>query len=313
MFRNVYELLFKVFIFLSFGMFFVSLSAYANCSYFPPAGKIFDKNFGDISDSYYTAKVGDVIASLSEPTLTRMNCPKNTVINGRIDVGTLEYDHIYRIPNTNVGYSIIEHVGTSDGVFPSDLIYPFNETLSANYSKTTAPRQVKLYKLSKQFDDAVNYPKTILAGMGAYGYWNRTKIAFSIKAPTCTMEDAQVNMGERSSVDIQTGAVETTSFTIHGQCIEKTNIALTYTPLTDVFNAEQGIFSLFSEGDYAKGVGIKLMDANSNPIPFNQAVTISQSGDNSFSVNLKAKYVPTTGKITAGQANSAVSVNITYP
>ncbi|WP_178306497.1 fimbrial protein [Vibrio algicola] len=313
MFNHAHLLKIKTYTFGCLGMFFISSSAYANCAYFPPAGQIFNRNFGDISDNYYTAKVGDVIASYTESSLTRMRCPAGTVIEARIDVGSREYGNIYRVPNTNVGFMITDHVGAGDNIFPGDMIYPFTLTLSEPYTESTAPREVKLYKLSKQFDDAVNYPRTTMSGVGAAGYWNRTMIAFSIKVPTCTMEDQVVNMGERSSVDIQKGTVEAASFTIRGQCIKKTNIALTYTPLTDIFNAEQGIFSLFTTGDYAKGVGIKLMDANSNPILFNQPISISQSGDNSFSVNLKAKYVPTTGKITAGEANSAVSVNITYP
>ena len=64
-------------------------------------------------------------------------------------------------------------------------------------------------------------------------------------------------------------------------------------------------------GPIAGGVGIQVRDALNNPVVFGQAVDVGPSQPAGYVVSFTARH-QTTGTVTAGQANGAATVTLTY-
>ena len=65
-------------------------------------------------------------------------------------------------------------------------------------------------------------------------------------------------------------------------------------------------------GPIAGGVGIQVRDALNNPVVFGQAVDVGPSQPAGYVVSFTARYIQTTGTVTAGQANGLATVTLTY-
>ena len=65
-------------------------------------------------------------------------------------------------------------------------------------------------------------------------------------------------------------------------------------------------------GPIAGGVGIQVRNALNNPVVFGQAVDVGPSQPAGYVVSFTARYIQTTGTVTAGQANGLATVTLTY-
>ena len=63
-------------------------------------------------------------------------------------------------------------------------------------------------------------------------------------------------------------------------------------------------------GPIAGGVGIQVRDALNNPVVFGQAVDVGPSQPAGYVVSFTARYIQTTGTVTAGQANGLATVQV---
>lgn len=161
--------------------------------------------------------------------------------------------------------------------------------------------------------------------------------SFSIVARTCTTPDVTVDMGthftnELKGVGTSTPSVDA-SFTLHScpafygypsitanngsigsGSLGPNSVDYKLDPTTSVIDGNNGIFALASGG--ATGMGIQLLNSSDAPIKLStrqaSGLTLTTVDGASYTVPLKARYYQTAGTVTAGQANSAITVTLYY-
>lgn len=154
---------------------------------------------------------------------------------------------------------------------------------------------------------------------------------------TCTTPDVTVNMGTHFTTELK-GAGTTTapvSFKIAlNNCpaffgthwtnnvdgsVSDSNqvnntISMQFDPTTSSVNPGQGVFALRSGG--ATGIGIQLLNAAGSPMPLGSrqpsGLVLTQTNGASYTISLQARYYQTSATTTAGQANSSLTVTLTY-
>jgi len=73
-----------------------------------------------------------------------------------------------------------------------------------------------------------------------------------------------------------------------------------------------GVTQLTQGAGVATGVGIQILDKNSQPVVFGTAARVGPSADTTYVVPFTARYYQTTGNITTGLANGAATFTIEY-
>nr|WP_199043646.1 fimbrial protein [Dyella sp. ASV24] len=96
------------------------------------------------------------------------------------------------------------------------------------------------------------------------------------------------------------------------------SIQYSVSPVTSIAVSNQGVMALQSDGvnPTASGIGIQMADSNGNPIAYNQknqsGLNLTTTNNGNYTINLKARYYQTGASATAGQANGAATITLTY-
>lgn len=89
-------------------------------------------------------------------------------------------------------------------------------------------------------------------------------------------------------------------------------------PTTAIVNAAQSVMALKPDGvnPTATNIGIQMGDPSGNPVGFGTAkdsgLALTQTDGASYTINLRARYYQTAANPTAGQANGAATITLTY-
>lgn len=89
------------------------------------------------------------------------------------------------------------------------------------------------------------------------------------------------------------------------------NLAITLATSSPVAGAT-GVIANTAGGGYAKNVGVQVLDAGGNPIPFGTAVSVGTVSAGNLNVQLNARYYQTGALVTAGQVKATATYTITY-
>lgn len=89
------------------------------------------------------------------------------------------------------------------------------------------------------------------------------------------------------------------------------SLAITLATSSPVAGAT-GVIANTAGGGYAQNVGVQVLDANGNPIPFGTAISAGTVTAGNFNVQLNARYYQTGALVTAGQVKATATYTITY-
>ncbi|AIY42319.1 Fimbrial adhesin [Collimonas arenae] len=143
----------------------------------------------------------------------------------------------------------------------------------------------------------------------------------TIITPSCTVDagskNVVVNFGSVSTGSFK--GIDTPAgnqpFNIKLNCQSGENaqntILLSLSATQDPSN-KAGVLQLTQGTGVATGVGIQILDKNSQPVKFGTAATVGPSADIQYVVPFTARYYQTAGAITTGPANGTATFTVSY-
>ncbi|MEO6934930.1 MAG: fimbrial protein [Collimonas sp.] len=211
-------------------------------------------------------------------------------------IGQTYYPHTINVPNGNAEFR-------SPSYFTVELIKIAAKT-------GNGPLAAGTYTTYVGNGDNKSAITSILSGNG-----------ITIITPSCTVDagskNVMVNFGSVSTGSFK-GVGSTAGsqpFNIKLNCQRGENaqntILLNMTATADPSNSP-GVTQLTQGAGVATGVGIQILDKNSNPVVFGTAATVGPSADIQYVVPFTARYYQTAAKITTGPANGAATFTIEY-
>ncbi len=136
---------------------------------------------------------------------------------------------------------------------------------------------------------------------------------------TCTTPDVPIPLG--SHYPSEFGAIGTTTaavdFSIRlDNCpAGMERISYRIDPTTPVIDSAQSVVALNNGERSATGVGVQLLDGSGNPFKLRNPVIFYAYDRNTvgnYAIPMKARYYKTAAKVTAGPANTAMTVTMSY-
>lgn len=104
----------------------------------------------------------------------------------------------------------------------------------------------------------------------------------------------------------------TTPFAVQLSCANVTALTITLQTNTPVPGTTGVIASTTGTG-YAQGVGVQLLDHNSQPVPFGTAMVVGGAQSGAVSIAFFARYYQTAGTISGGQVSATATYTLSYP
>ncbi|WP_412501560.1 fimbrial protein [Shewanella chilikensis] len=132
----------------------------------------------------------------------------------------------------------------------------------------------------------------------------------SIRLTNCPRFYGTLNDGNNTYYNYTTGASNTGTYT-------KNILGVSISPNTSIIDNSQGIMSIKSTTNSAKGVAIQLAEFSNG---FNQYIkfgnllnyTLLNNNRTTFTIPLKARYIQTESKVTPGRADATATFTLTY-
>ncbi|BCV60088.1 hypothetical protein TUM17384_40330 [Shewanella algae] len=132
----------------------------------------------------------------------------------------------------------------------------------------------------------------------------------SIRLTNCPRFYGTLNDGNNTYYNHTTGASNTGTYT-------KNILGVSISPNTSIIDNSQGIMSIKSTTNSAKGVAIQLAEFSNG---FNQYIkfgnllnyTLLNNNRTTFTIPLKARYIQTESKVTPGRADATATFTLTY-
>ncbi|BCV38574.1 hypothetical protein TUM17377_39020 [Shewanella chilikensis] len=145
-----------------------------------------------------------------------------------------------------------------------------------------------------------------LTGVGKTTEW----IDASIRLTNCPRFYGTLKDGNNTYYNYTTGASNTGTYT-------KNILGVSISPNTSIIDNSQGIMSIKSTTNSAKGVAIQLAEFSNG---FNQYIkfgnllnyTLLNNNRTTFTIPLKARYIQTESKVTPGRADATATFTLTY-
>ncbi|MET3449333.1 fimbrial protein [Ralstonia sp. 1138] len=135
---------------------------------------------------------------------------------------------------------------------------------------------------------------------------------------SCKAPDVVVKMGVQNRVGQFKGigtSLAPVNFSIGlKECPEGINkVSYLLKPNTTIVDAARSVVALDTEST-AKGVGLQILDQNSNPVALNEKIVFKDydTAGGNFNIPLKAAYHQTASDVSPGIANSSVTIVMSY-
>ncbi|MDC9588239.1 fimbrial protein [Xenorhabdus sp. XENO-10] len=174
--------------------------------------------------------------------------------------------------------------------------------------------KIEFVKTENQTGSGVIKSGTLTAYLEGTAIYSYHLSSISFITPSCSLQrrDILVPMGkigstEFSGVNSTAGEKE---FAIELSCNTNTPLELAFG--TGTLSGLSDVLDLDQDRNSASGIGLQVL-YHDHPIQFNSPVKLGNTTDGTHSVSLKARYIQTGTRITAGKANATTTLDIIYP
>ncbi|OTA17305.1 fimbrial adhesin protein precursor [Xenorhabdus vietnamensis] len=240
-----------------------------------------EMNIGGIIDSYPVKSVG----------LNKTHCDASTKIEWKFS-----------------GYPLITANGSQD-LYDSGV-----SGIGIRVNTQEHEAKIEFVKTENQTGSGMIKSGTLTAYMEGTAIYSYHLSNISFITPSCFLQkrDILVPMGKIESAEFS--GINSTAgereFTVELSCNTSTPLELVFG--TSTLSGFGDVLDLDQDKNSASGVGLQVLYQN-QPIPFNSSIKLGNTTDGTHSVSLKARYIQTGNRITAGKANATTTLDIIYP
>lgn len=129
----------------------------------------------------------------------------------------------------------------------------------------------------------------------------------SVKTPSVHIDLGRNSLGQFTGVGSTSRSIP---FTIGLSCASGTRVNVELTASADP--GQPGTIQLTPGSITASGIGVQLLDEQSNPLALNDRFLHGISADEAYDIKWSARYIQTSNAVISGPANATAIFTLTY-